>query len=90
MAEAKHTLLAGIILIDPVLAIHSRVVVTTDLAQPVESGAEPGANFGRLAQALLHGILDLCQPSVDRDVFTGVASANSLFGEHLSACLLPL
>jgi hypothetical protein len=41
MAEAEHTLLAGIILIDPILAIHSRVVVTTDLAQPVESGAEP-------------------------------------------------
>jgi hypothetical protein len=90
MAEAEHTLLAGIILIDPVLAIHSRVVVTTDLAQPVESGAVPGANFGHLAQArpLLHGILDLCQPVVDRDVLTGVASASSLFGQHLSACLL--
>jgi hypothetical protein len=90
MAEAEHTLLAGIILIDPVLAIHSRVVVTTDLAQPVESGAEPGADFGRLAQALLHGILDLCQPLENRDVLTDVASTSGLFGQHLSACLLPL
>jgi hypothetical protein len=78
MAEAEHTLLAGIILIT--LAIHSRVVVTTDLAQPVESGAELGADFGRLAQALLHGILDLCQPLVDRYMLTGVTSASSLFG----------
>jgi hypothetical protein len=90
MAEAEHTLLAGIILIDPVLAIHSRVVVTTDLAQPVESGAEPGADFGRLAQTLLHGILDLCQPSVDRDELASVAAFDSLTGQLLSTCLLPL
>jgi hypothetical protein len=43
MAKAEHTLLAGIIFVDPVLAAHIRVGVTTDLAQPVESGAEPGA-----------------------------------------------
>jgi hypothetical protein len=78
MAEAEQTLLARLILIDPVLAIHSRIVVTTDLAQPVKSGAEPRADFGRLAKALLHGILYLCQPLVDRDVLTGVASASSL------------
>jgi hypothetical protein len=51
MAKAEHTLLAGIIFVDPVLAAHSRVGVTTDLAQPVESGAEPGADFGRLLRS---------------------------------------
>jgi hypothetical protein len=90
MAESVYALIAGIIFINPVLAAHRRVVVTTDLAQPVESGAEPGADFGRCAQAFLHGILDLCQPLVDRDVLTVVASANSLVDQQLSACLLPL
>jgi hypothetical protein len=40
MAEAEHTLLAGVIFIDSVLAAHSRVEMTTDLAHPVESGSE--------------------------------------------------
>jgi hypothetical protein len=40
MAKAEHTLLAGVIFIDPALAEHSRVEMTTDLAHPVESGSE--------------------------------------------------
>jgi hypothetical protein len=90
MAESVYALIAGIIFINPVLAAHSRVELPAELAQPVDSGSEPGADFDRCAQAFLHGILDLCQPLVDRDVLTGVASANSLVGQQLSACLLPL
>jgi hypothetical protein len=92
MAEAEHTLLAGVIFIDPVLAAHSRVELTTELAQPVESGAEPEAesDFGRVAQAFLHDVLNLCQPLVDRYVYIVEASANSATGQQLSACHLPL
>jgi hypothetical protein len=90
MAESVYALIAGIIFINPVLAAHSRVELPAELAQPVDSGSEPGADFDRSAQVFLHGILDLCQPLVDRDVLTGVASANSLVGHQLSTCLLPL
>jgi hypothetical protein len=69
MAEAEHTLIAGIIFVDPVtvLAAHSRVAVTTELAHPVKSGAEIGAGVDHLAKLSLHGTFNLCQPSVDRD-----------------------
>jgi hypothetical protein len=90
MAEAEHTLLAGIIFINPVLAAHSRVEMTTDLAHPVESGSEMEADFGRIAQAFLHDVLDLCRPPVDRYVLIVEASETSLAGQQLSACHLPL
>jgi hypothetical protein len=90
MAEAEHTLFAGVIFIDPVLAAHSRVEMTTDLTQPVESGAEIEADFGRLVQAFLHDVLDLCQPLVDRYVHTVEASANRITRQPLSACHLLL
>jgi hypothetical protein len=90
MAEAEYTLLAGVIFIDPVLPAHSRVEMTTELAHPVESGAEPEADFGRVAQAFLHDVLDLCQPLLDRYVLIVEASANSVTGQQLSACHLPL
>jgi hypothetical protein len=90
MAEAEHTLLVGVIFIDPVFAAHSRVEMTTDLAHPVESGAEPEADFGSHAQAFLHDVLDLCQPLVDRYVHTVEASATSLTGQPLKVCHLPL
>jgi hypothetical protein len=90
MAESIYALIAGIIFINPVLAAHSRVELRAELAQPVDSGSEPGADFDRFAQAFLHGILALCQPLVDRDVLTVEASANSLAGKQLLACHLPL
>jgi hypothetical protein len=90
MAEAEHALLAGVVFIDPVLAAHSRVEVTTDLAHPVESGSEMKADFGRLAQAFLHDVLDLYQPLVDRYVLIVEASETSLPGQQPSAFRLPL
>jgi hypothetical protein len=90
MAEAEHSLLAGVIFIDPVLAAHSRVEMTTDLVHPVESGSEIEADFGRIAQAFLHDVLDLCKPLVDRYVHTVEATATSITGQLLSACHLPL
>jgi hypothetical protein len=90
MADSVHALITGIIFIDPVLTAHSRVVLPAELAQPVKAGGEPGADVGRLMQALHHGILDLCQPHVVRHVLTVVAQALSLKSQHLSTCHLPL
>jgi hypothetical protein len=90
MVEAEDTLLAGVIFIDPVLAAHSRVEMTTDLAHPVESGSEIEAAFGRIAQVFLHDVLDLYQPFLDRYVLIVEASETSLAGQQHSACRLPL
>jgi hypothetical protein len=83
-------LIAGVVVINPVLAAHSRVDVPAELAQIVDSGSEPGADFGRLAQALLHDVLDFCQTLVVRDGLTIDASFSSLTGQQLSSLLLPL
>jgi hypothetical protein len=90
MAEAEHTLLTGIIFIDPVLAAHSRVEVTADLAQPVKSGAEVGTGVAHPAKLSLHGLLDLRQPSVDRDELAVDAAVPSAARLLPSACLLQL
>jgi hypothetical protein len=83
-------LIAGVVVINPVLAAHRRVEVPAKLAQPVDSGSEPGADFGRLAQALLHDVIDFCQTLVDRDGLTFAASTSGLTGQQVSSLLLPL
>jgi hypothetical protein len=91
VAESVYApLIAGIVVIDPVLAEHSRVIPPAELAEPVNSRSEPGADFGRVEQAVLHDVLDLCQALEDRDVLTVPASAVSLTGQHPSSLLLPL
>jgi hypothetical protein len=90
MAESVYALIAGIIFINPVLAAHSRVELPAELAHPVESGSEIEADFGRIAQAFLHDVLDLCRPLVGRYVLIVEAIETSLAGQQLSACHLPL
>jgi hypothetical protein len=90
MAEAEHTLLTGIIFIYSVLVAHSRVEVTTDLAQPVKSGAEVGTGVAHPAKLSLHSLLDLRQPSVDRDEIAVDTAVPSAARSLSSACLLQL